>query len=195
MGYLVTRLGQKGTAHTLGLVTLRPRNIVTLGAYRVPFGQYLLGSVFAVVQIALFLLLLTLKSGGTGGEDFWILFGEIALGVVVFALVRYLLMVWTGFTFAEKDEADLWLANVVILFIFYGLSLTVPIALLIFVPSSVRVASWVGACLYLVYRIWFVGRGLAVMPKLRRSPLLIILYLCSCEIAPLYIAFSVTRTL
>ena len=123
------------------------------------------------------------------------LFGKIALVVAAFAFVRYLVMVWTGYTFAEKQEADLWRANVAILFILYGLALSVPVALSVFVPSSVQGALWTGALLYLVYRIWFVVRGLDVMPKLRRSPLLIILYLCTCEIAPLYVAVSIARSL
>lgn len=193
IGYLVTRMGQKGTAHTLQLVTLRPRNIVTLGDFRVPLSQYVLGVLFAVIQLSLFLLFLSQRMGGDASEGFWLLFGKIAFGVIAFFGAQYLFMAWTGFTFAEKSQTELWLVNVALLFILYGISLTVPVFLLVFSPITGVGALAVGGLFYLVYRCWFVVRGLAVMPKLSRAPLLIILYLCTCEIAPIYLAYSILR--
>ena len=199
--FVITRLGQKGTAHTLQLVTLRPRHIVTIGEYRVPALHYLLGILFAVLQSALLLLLLAPReaaagvSGGSGGGDFWVLFGWLSLGVLLLFAVHALLMGWAGYTFAEKSDADLWLANVVILYILFGASLTVPILLLVFSGLPEGVAFGLSAVLYIAFRIWFVVRGLVVLPKLQRAPLLIILYLCACEIAPLYMIPSIALSL
>lgn len=190
VGFLVTRLGRKGTAHTLGLVTLRPRAIVTMGDYHVPTMQYLLGVVFAVMQVALFLLLVVGLAEG-GGDHFWVYFGEISALVTLFFLLRYCLMAWVGFTFAERSQTRLWLVNVVLLFILFGLSLALPLALALILPDYTWWFVALGGVLYLLYRIIFVLRGVSVLSKLSKAPLLIIWYLCTCELAPLYLAFSI----
>ena len=195
IGFLVTRLGQKGTAHTLQLVTLRPRNIVTLGEYRIPALQYAVGILFGVIQVSLFALLFALKAGSPFSGTFWLLFGEIALSALVLFGLHCLLMYWISSTFSDPGASRLWLSNVSILFILFGASLAIPIPFLAFSDLSPAVAGGLAALFYLVYRTWFLVRGLSIMPKLMRAPLLIILYLCVCELAPLYLAFGIVTHL
>ena len=199
VGFLVTRLGQKGTAHTLQLITLRPGHIVTLREYRVPVSQYLFGSLFAGTQIGLLLLLLLTSSGAisAGAELFWLYFFRLSGAVLGLFVIHFVFMAWVGYTFAERSEASLWLTNVVILFILFGTSLLVPILFLAMVPGGVSFwwAFGLSATLYVSYWVWFVVRGLSVLSKFRRAPLLIILYLCACETAPLYLTFSLFPTL
>ena len=191
--FLVTRLGQKGTAHTLQLVTQKPRNIVTIVEYRVPVLQWLTGTLFAVIQSGLLILLLLPEGSVPGG--FWGAYGQIILGVLALFGLHLLVITWIGHTFAAKSEADLLVANVLILYILFGASLTVPILLLAFFSSLKGLLLLLSGALYLVWRIWFVGRAVAVLPLFRRAPLLIILYLCACELAPLYLLPSIALDL
>ena len=192
IGFLVTRLGQKGTAHTLQLVTLRPRNIVTFGEYHIPPGQYGIGILFAVIQISLLLLLIGIRSGAFPGDGlFWLRFSEIALAVILLFAGHYLLMAWAGYTFSGETERRLLLSNVSILFILFGASLVLPIALLIFSKFPYAVSLGTAVLLYFSYRVWFLVRSLSILTVLLRVPFLIIWYLCVCELAPLYLAFEV----
>lgn len=143
--------------------------------------------------IALFyaatLLTLTTIHESTSSLIFWTEAAKAMAKVLALFAVSFLTNIWIWSTFGKQKVWQRWAWSYFLLSVAFGLSLLFPL-LLTLISDISRNVLWSGVLLFfLLYRLLSFRQVLRYFPLLRTSLLHIILYLCTCEIGPLYLLY------
>lgn len=109
----------------------------------------------------------------------------ISGGFVVSAVVTF----WIWHTFSTAEKYQVWFRFYFNTTALLGGLLYVPLLLILLDPSSRSISLYLSIGLYLLFRLALFGYALRVFPRLFKYPLHIILYLCTCEFAPIVYLF------
>ncbi len=98
-----------------------------------------------------------------------------------------------GAVFADADVSRLWLKGFNASQSILGLALVVPALVVVFDPASVLPVAIVAAALYLIARMIFIYKGFRLFYHKISSFVYFILYLCTLEVAPLFLMVRAYR--
>lgn len=112
----------------------------------------------------------------------------VAGGYYLFQLCAYATI---GYAFATPSGRTMWLAGFTATQAYTGLTLVVPVLLMLFMPQWREPLLWVCGTLFLAGKIIFIGKGFRIFYHKIRSLLYFILYLCALEIIPVLALFAV----
>ena len=99
-----------------------------------------------------------------------------------------------GFAFSTSTGRRMWLRGFNAIQTFLGFALAIPALTVIFYPDASRTALIVAAFCYILARIVFISKGFRIFYHNYWSLLYFILYLCTLEIAPLFILYRLATT-
>ncbi len=126
-----------------------------------------------------------------GGEaNFWHDTTIGALGGLIYFVVFTLFYLLSWWLFTQSEGVIRWFQNYFEAWCILGFAL--------YIPIIIAIGGWLSndsfiysiSIIYLLYRITIIGSSLRVFQKLLKYPLHIILYLCTCEIAPVLFIFA-----
>ena len=95
-----------------------------------------------------------------------------------------------GYAFATPQGRSMWLAGFVATQAYTGLTLVVPVLLMLFLPDWRGPLLWVCCALFLAGKLIFIGKGLRIFFHKIGSLLYFILYLCALEIIPVLALYA-----
>lgn len=121
---------------------------------------------------------------------FWdnTLFYSVIL-LIIFAL-RVIGYIWIWGAFSRGGDKKKWFSEYFRYWGILGYLWFVPILILLFNRGNYLLPLLLIGISYLAFRIIIFTRSLSIFPHLRRYPLHIILYLCTCETAPVLFAYA-----
>lgn len=115
-----------------------------------------------------------------------------AIGVTaVYYLFQLCAYSTVGYAFSTPAGRSMWLAGFTATQAYTGLSLVVPVLLMLFMPQWRDPLLWVSGALFLAGKIVFIGKGFRIFYHKIRSLLYFILYLCALEIIPVLALYAV----
>lgn len=94
-----------------------------------------------------------------------------------------------GYTFSDQRSTQLWLRGFNASQVYAGFLLAIPAAVAVFVPDLATGAVTVATAIYLSMRLIFIVKGFRIFYTGFASLFYFFLYLCSLEIAPLFIVY------
>lgn len=100
-----------------------------------------------------------------------------------------------GYTFTTKEKSALWVRGFNASQVLLGLVLWAPALMVLFDPAISENMFIMGVGLYAVARIIFIIKGFRIFHNNIFSLIYFILYLCSLEIIPLFIAYNILQYL
>ncbi|MDE6484690.1 MAG: DUF4271 domain-containing protein [Duncaniella sp.] len=98
-----------------------------------------------------------------------------------------------GVVFADADVSRLWLKGFNASQSTLGLALVIPALVVVFDPAAVAPVAIVAAVLYLIARMIFIYKGFRLFYHKISSFVYFILYLCTLEVAPLFLIVRAYR--
>lgn len=122
------------------------------------------------------------------GSEFWqsVLQYSSIFGIVF--IIRQLIYLWIWLCFSRGTNKAKWFGQYLQYWTTFGVTLYLPIALMLLQWTTFHAPLLIVAATYVAFRIIVFIYSLNIFPHLHRYPLHIILYLCTCEIAPLLFA-------
>lgn len=111
----------------------------------------------------------------------------VAAGYYVWQLAAYTV---TGYAFASKAARRQWVKGFNASQALLGLALVIPAVVAMFNPAMAPAMALTGVALYLVARIIFICKGFRLFYDNFLSLSYFILYLCTLEIAPLFLLYK-----
>lgn len=141
-------------------------------------------SVYAVLQSIVVIGLIYANTLGTS-DAYWRAAGEgllLGLGYFTFNTLLYGI---SWYTFGTKEYITQWFGKYFTIWSVLGFALILPLIISINLSEFESLFFVLFAIIYLLFRVTLLVISLTTFPKLRKYPLHIIWYLCTCEIAPL----------
>ncbi|MEG1616085.1 MAG: DUF4271 domain-containing protein [Bacteroidales bacterium] len=118
------------------------------------------------------------------------LWGLFSLGVLLFYLLQYILYQLIGYVFASRGSTAAWIASFSSITALRSVALTIPVLLAIYHNLTLTAFIYIVCGLYLVTRLLFMSKGLKIFFNGFSSLFYLILYLCTLEIAPLFVIYK-----
>lgn len=148
-----------------------------------------------------FLLAISLEPGThilypppTDVAQYWFRIGILMILLLAGFVLVYLVYAWIGYAFLSSAERRHWLMQQLALLSLWGISLYLPVMVMLL---SKMPWEWIGllvALSYLVFRSMVVLVSLRIFVTGFRHSLHLFLYLCACEIGPvIFLANGVTQ--
>lgn len=163
-----------GKATSANLYTLRGK-IVVLALVALYFS----GTLVALLGV-------TPESNTT---HYWLMVRRGALVTGGYVITTLVLYSWLWLTLFKESEWRAWVRSYLLLTFLFGIATVIPVALRLLTSLSNKYILLVAVSLLVMYKVLVVWQVLVHFPKMRRSPLHIILYLCACEIGPLLLLY------
>ena len=157
-----------------------------------------------VVRLKLVLLLQTFLLEGTilylifheriptiiSGYEVLPVIGTFAAGCICYYLLQFSIYKLIGYVFAYKSYTSSWTYSFTSITAIRGLLLFCPVLIAIYHPMPLKTFIIIICCVYFITRIIFIYKGLKIFFNGFYSLIYLILYLCTLEIAPLFVIYK-----
>lgn len=109
---------------------------------------------------------------------------------MVFFLLQFLTYQLLGYLFAYRSYASMWTNSFTSITALRGLLLFLPVLIAIYHSIALNSFIFIICCVYFITRIIFIYKGLKIFFSGFYSLVYLILYLCTLEIAPLFVIYK-----
>ncbi|MDD7437227.1 MAG: DUF4271 domain-containing protein [Bacteroidales bacterium] len=140
--------------------------------------------IYAVIQSIVIIGLLYANTLGASSA-YWQATGKGILFGLSYFLLNTILYSLSWFAFGTQEHVSLWFERYFTAWGALGFALFIPLFITINGIGIELLYLAMIVTIYLLFRLLLLIISLTTFPKLRKYPLHIILYLCTCEIAPL----------
>lgn len=123
-------------------------------------------------------------------EDFWLNMTKGLLAGTLYLIGNSIFYLVSWLIFTSREALGRWFVGYFQLWSLLGIALYIPVLLSLGLWGNNLLYITLLIILYLLFRLGIIGISIHNFPMLLRRPLHIILYLCTCEIAPLLFLFG-----
>lgn len=150
----------------------------------------LLIQTFILEGISLYLIFQHFVKGENSTESILSTVGLFGLCSMLFYLVQYLIYQLVGYIFLPKQYIITWINTLSAITIFRGVLFFVPVLITIYHTNALNLFMGIAFSVYILTRLLFVYKGLKIFFSGIHSLIFLILYLCTLEIAPLFVIYK-----